>query len=230
MAFDDPSDASKLIRWAAAIKESAEKASVAWVDYRGKRKPAAWNAFLDEAKNITTFIQMVARVLDIDLAPFRAAESDFEAAQLKALSGGFSLSDHSPSVLGKVSLALRDVRTAAKELMADARDLRSAEGYDYMAFGTDLGIILSSLVPLAKALKIDPKGLVKARNVMLAHFKVITDQAMAQMPAEGGTVQEVPAESIVFAAWAKRATVEVHRNPAKAAAMLDGVLQAARGK
>jgi hypothetical protein len=37
---------------------------------------------------------------------------------------------------------------------------------------------------------------------------------------------DVPAESIVFATWAKRASVEARRNPAKAAAMLDGILKA----
>jgi hypothetical protein len=219
-------DGAKLARWAAAIKDSSEKASAAWADFRNK-KPEAFQTALDEVKNICVFLQMVAKTMGMDLTPFRSSVKAFEDFQVKVLSGRVDTTKYSPSVLGKVTLSLRDTRMAAKELVVDARDLRGPKesAYDYLAFGTDLGIIASSLVPLAKALRVDVQGVTRMRNAISTHFKIISDKALEAVP-EGGAIEEVPAESIVFAAWAKRASIETRRNPTKASAMLDGLLKA----
>lgn len=220
-------DGAKLARWSAAIKDAADKASSAWAAYRGKKQPDQFSAALDEVKNICVFLQMIAKTVGMDQTPFRGAVKSFEDLQLKVLGGRFDITKYSPSVLGKVTLSLRDTRMAGKELVGDARDLRGANetAYDYLAFGTDLGIVASSLVPIAKALKADVQSVTRMRNTISTHFKVVSDKALEAMPA-GGAVEEVPAESIVFATWAKRAAIETRRNPVKAAAMLDGLLKA----
>jgi len=225
----DPSDSSKLLRWSVSIKESSEKASKSWVDFRGKRQHGMFLTFVDEIKNICTYAWLIARTIDMDPVPFKAAEGDVESFQLSAMGGPSSIKSYSPSAMGKVSLSLYDVRTASKELVEDARELRDASGYDFMALGADLGIIFGSLVRVAKVLGINTKGLIKARNTILAHFKVVTDRIMSEVP-EGGPANEVPAESIVFASWAKRASIEARRDPSKAIAMLDGLLHATENR
>jgi len=223
----DPADAPKLARWAVSIKESVETAAVSWSNYRNKRDPALLGTVVDELKNICIALQMIAKVLGMELTPFRAAASAFEDFQVRVLSGKFDVTKYGPGQLGKVTLALRDMRMASRELVGDVRDLRSTDttGYDYMAFGADLSIIAGALVPAAKALHVDVQGLLKMRNALAAHFRVISDNVFESTPP-GGPAVDVPAESIVFATWAKRASIEVHRNPVKAAAMLDGILKA----
>jgi hypothetical protein len=159
-------------------------------------------------------IQMVAKVLHLDMVPFRASVSALEDFQIQVRSGSFN-TDINPSALGKITLALRDMRMAARELIADARHLRIPESAtnEAIAYGSDLGVIVGSMVIIAKALRMSPQIFIKARNEVFTFFNVMS----SSIP------EAASAESVVLAARVRKASIIAKTDPERAEAWLDAL-------
>jgi len=226
-ALDEPFDPGKTGRFAVLsmnVKEALEGMAKTWPDVRA-RKIGAWMAWLISFKTVMDNILVIAKLTGMDVTPFRASQGVVEQAVTDAGVGKNSGSDYAPGIYGRVTLALKDAYMAGRELVSDARDLRTPDekSYSYVAFGSDLGIIVSSLAMIVKFLRFPLGPFIKARNAVQIYFQIISDATLGAVPLPGGSVEEVPLESIVLASWVKRALLEFHRNPVKAAAMIEGL-------
>lgn len=219
----DPSKGSRFAVKAANVLEMITMAADAWSSYRKAPTPAALTIFFS---NIVIALDEfsasigIAKLMGLDLQPFRLATAVFEDAQQQAATGAIS-SDITGSMAGRVTLALRDARLTARQLVMDGRALRKPEkSLEYQAFCTDAATIYSSLALVAKLFRLNMRAVLKAANIITAHSQALSVQALETAPEP---------EMMVFASRVLRATIECRRNPTAGLAMVEALFQSLQG-
>lgn len=211
--------ASVLRRWTAALFGDVQELSKSWAEFKAKKNPESRNATFDLLRSLAVDLKMLAKALDMDLASFNACIGALEDLQIRIQSGDFSSNLFNPSALGKVTLILRDIRGAAKELLADARGLRDVDAYSVAAYGADLGVIVSSLVMLARVLKLNAAPFNRVRDVVYEYFRIVSEQAMAS----AAEPSEATAEAFRLAARIRKASILLHTEPDRSILWLDAL-------
>jgi hypothetical protein len=212
-----------------ALLVSGKGAATAWAEYRGKKTTDQFMIFALALQDTLQQMFFIAKAFGMDLIGFKAALADAGEIVNRATKRYYNFKDFSPSVLGKVTFAMRDVLIGTRDMLEGARDLEdSAEApMDQIVFGSDMSIVLSALVMVFKQLRVDIKGIVKARNESLRFFRVIAESAIGAVPP-GGEAYETD-EPIILAATVRKITAMLHKNPEAGLRLLDALEQRLAG-
>ena len=225
-----PVSTPKVLHYSTLLYRTAKQAQQQWAEYRVHRKQEALSAYYLSMKELCTDIFMIARAVDMDTTAYRVLPGIFEKSSAELLAAVQEHNAVAPATLGRVTFSMKDIYLVSQDLLEDARSLGNEEvSEDFLVFGSDFGVVLTSLVPIAKTLKLPIQPFVRARNQALTYFRLMSDNLLEALPvgAPGG-VEEVPVESIVLACRVKRAAAMLRSNPRKACALLDELLSVLR--
>ncbi|MFA5387343.1 MAG: hypothetical protein WC322_03015 [Candidatus Paceibacterota bacterium] len=215
LPLESTSKMSQVLRASKALLVLGKTAATAWADYRGKKTPEALILYVTAIQDILHQMFIVAKALGMDLTGFRTALTSADEIQARVAKGALAFKDISPSSLGKVTFAMRDVLLSTREMLGDAQDVDDSDfgvmPLDLVIFGSDMSIVLSALWVVFKQLRGDPKGILKARNESMRFFKVLSESALEFVP-EGGSAEETY-EPIVLAATVKKAVALFRKDP-----------------
>ena len=218
----------KVVHFSTLLHRSAKEAQAQWAEYRRMHKPELLGAFYLGMKDLATNLYMLIRALEIDPTVFRLLPAIFEKSSEEL---AVTTRDHNsvpPAMLGRITMALKDIYLVSQDLIEDSRVLgNTGINADALVYGSDLGVVLTSLVPIAKTLRLNLQPFVRARNEVLNFFKVVSDELVVQTPV-GPPVVEVPESSIVLACRMKHATAMIQIDPQKACALLDDLVSVLR--
>ena len=225
-----PVNILKVQHYSTLLYRTAKQAQQQWAEYRGHRKPELLSSYYLAMKELCTDIFMIARAVEMDTTDYRVLPSIFEKSSAELLSAVQEHNAVAPATLGRVTFAMKDIFLVSQDLLEDARSLGNEEvSEDFLVFGSDFGVVLTSLVPIAKTLKLPIQPFVRARNQALTYFRLMSDNLLEALPvgAPGG-VEEVPVESIVLACRVKRAAAMLRSNPRKACILLEKLVKVLR--
>jgi len=211
-------------RWTVALFKDVQTASKSWVDFKSRQQPVDRDATFDAFRSMFVDLKMIAKAFDMNLTSFNTCIGILEDLQIRAQSGDISPNLFNPSVMSKGTLALRDIRGAVKELMADARDLIPGEtaSYELSAYGADLGVIVSTFVTIARILKLNAASFARVRDTVYAQFQIVTDTLLQNLPPST-SVTEGPMDTAKLAARIRKATIVAKTDPDRAIAWLDAL-------
>lgn len=210
----------QLRRWTASLYGDVQELSKAWVEFKAKKNPESRNATFDFLRSTAVDLKMLAKAFDMNLAPFNICISVLENLQIRVQTGDVGANLFNPTVFGKVTLLLRDVRGAAKELLSDVRGMQKVDAYSVSAYGADLGMIVSSMVLLARVFKLNAAPFGRVRDTVYEYFRIMSDEAMASV-AEQPT--EATEEAMRLASRIRKASILAKSDPDRAVLWLDAL-------
>lgn len=219
----------KVVHYSTLLHRSAKATQAQWVEYRRGHTPELLGIFYLGMKDIATNLYFLARALEMGPTAFRLLPGIFEKSSEALVSDVRGHNAVPAAMLGRITLALKDIYLVSQDLIEDSRALGTAGiNQDALVYGSDLGVVLTSLVPIAKTLKLPLQPFVRARNEALNFFRVVSEDLLEAPLSSPEPVQEVPAESIVLACRVKHATALIKSNPRKACKLLDELLSVLR--
>ncbi len=219
----DPSTAGRFAIKANDVWEMMKVAAEEWASFRkapSKDTLATFFSYLVIGLDEFSASTGIATLMGLELMPFRFATAVFEDAQKGAASGMVS-SDITGGMAGRVTLAMRDARLAAQQMVKDGRQLRGPEkSTEYMAYCASAAALYNALAMVAKLFRLNMRNVLKAASTITAHSQALSAQALATQPQPG---------AMMIASWVRRATIECRRNPTTAIAMVEGLLKSLQG-